>query len=71
MCYNEFTGDIYDSAFRTMVNDCSKLMLPLINEMFGEHYTGSEESLTVEFPNSAVLYLRSTSRTPEKKILRC
>ncbi|MBQ3686754.1 MAG: hypothetical protein II932_02870 [Treponema sp.] len=36
-------GDIYDSAFRTMVNDCSKLMLPLINEMFGEHYTGSEE----------------------------
>ncbi|MBQ3800248.1 MAG: hypothetical protein II837_08140 [Treponema sp.] len=129
-------GDIYDNAFRTMVNDCSKLMLPLINEMFGEHYTGSEEidflpnehfisqqdeagqkritdtnfavtdgkrrktyhwecqstsdsrmlirlfeydaqialdggesgeeSLTVEFPNSAVLYLRSTSRTPDR-----
>ena len=129
-------GDIYDTAFRTLVNDCSKLMLPLINEMFGEHYTGNEkiaffpnehfinqqdsgeqkritdtnfavisgesrktyhwecqstpdnrmlirlfeydaqialdnghtdeESLTVEFPNSAVLYLRSTSRTPDK-----
>ena len=129
-------GDIYDSAFRTLINDCSKLVLPLINEMFGEHYTGEEridffpnehfisgqdggeqkritdtnfavddgnvrkkyhwecqstpdskmlirlfeydaqialdegdcgeESLCVEFPNSAVLYLRSTKKTPDK-----
>ena len=136
MCYNEAMGDIYDSAFRTMVNDCSKLMLPLINELFGEHYTGDEEidflpnehfisqqdegsqkritdtnfavidgtrrrtyhwecqstpdnrmlirlfeydaqialdggesgeeSLTVEFPNSAVLYLRNTAKTPDR-----
>lgn len=128
-------SDIYDSAFRTLLNDCSKLILPLINEMFGEHYTGNEridfypnehfisqqtdgelkritdtnfavdngkvrkkyhwecqstpdsrmlirlfeydaqialddgvcgvESLTVEFPNSAVLYLRSAKKTPD------
>lgn len=127
-------SDIYDSAFRTILNDCSKLILPLINEAFGENYTGNEEitffpnehfisqqdegeqkritdtnfvvygktrknyhwevqstpdsrmlirlfeydaqialdqgesgeeTLTVEFPNSAVLYLRSTRNTPD------
>lgn len=128
-------SDIYDSAFRTILNDCSKFILPLINEAFGEHYTGDEtitffpnehfiaqeddsdkkrivdtnfsvigvtekhyhwevqsttdskmlirlfeydaqialdqgesgtETLTVEFPHSAVLYLRSTSKTPDR-----
>ncbi|WP_191013382.1 hypothetical protein [Treponema zioleckii] len=127
-------SDVYDSAFRTLINDCSRLILPLINEAFGEHYTGNEEiiffpnehfisqqdeseqkritdtnftvvgekrknyhwecqstsdsrmlvrlfeydaqialdqgensleTLTVEFPNSAVLYLRNTKKTPE------
>ena len=33
----------YDSVFRTMVNDCSKLLFPLLNEVFGEAYTGDEE----------------------------
>ena len=28
----------YDDAFRTLVNECHELVLPLINEMFGEHY---------------------------------
>lgn len=92
-------ADIYDSAFRTVLNDCSKLIIPIINVSFGEHYTGNEqitfspnehfidqqnapdskmlirlfeydaqialdqgdmskEVLTVEFPNTAVLYLR-------------
>lgn len=128
-------SDIYDRAFRTILNDCSKFILPLINEAFGEHYTGSEtitflpsehmqsqddgdvqkiivdtnfsvtgstvkkyhwecqskpdsrmlirlfeydaqialdqgntgtETLTVEFPNSAVLYLRSNGNTPDR-----
>ena len=127
-------SDVYDSAFRTILNDCSRLILPVINEAFGEHYTGKEkitffpnehfiaqqqegeqkrvtdtnfavmgktrktyhwecqstsdsrmlirlfeydaqialdhgesgeESLTVEFPNSAVLYLRSSRHTPD------
>ena len=35
----------YDDAFRTLVNECHELVLPLINEMFGEHYTGDEEIL--------------------------
>lgn len=31
-------GNIYDRAFRTILNDCRKLTLPLINEFFGEEY---------------------------------
>jgi len=128
--------DIYDSVFRTLLNDCSKMILPVINEAFGEHYKGNEkieffpnehfiaqqseedkkritdsnfvvygtngkknyhwecqstqdnkmlvrlfeydaqialdsgeikkETLTITFPNSAVLYLRSTKSTPDE-----
>lgn len=32
----------YDDVFRTLLNDCSSLILPVINEIFGEHYTGEE-----------------------------
>lgn len=33
----------YDDVFRTLLNDCSSLIIPVINEVFGEHYTGREE----------------------------
>ncbi len=33
----------YDDVFRTLLNDCSPLILPLINEVFDEHYTGKEK----------------------------
>ena len=33
----------YDDVFRTMLVDCSKLVIPVINEMFDEDYTGDEE----------------------------
>ncbi len=129
-------GDIYDGAFWTILNDCRKLIIPVINEIFGENYTGdekieffpnehfldqqdeadkkritdtnfritgreskkyhlecessypdgritiklfeydaqialdeggvTEETLTVTFPNTAVLYLRSRKKTPDK-----
>ena len=36
-------ADIYDAAFRTILNDCSKLIIPIINISFGEHYTGNEQ----------------------------
>ena len=36
-------GNIYDGAFRTILNDCRKLIIPVINEIFGETYTGEEE----------------------------
>lgn len=36
-------ANIYDGAFRTILNDCRKLIIPIINEIFGEIYTGKEE----------------------------
>ncbi len=129
-------ANIYDGAFRTILNDCQKLIIPVINEIFGETYTGeeeiqffpnehfidqqeeadkeritdtnftvfgkipkkyhvecesslpdgritirlfeydaqialdegevTEETLTVTFPNTAVLYLRTYKKTPDK-----
>ena len=34
---------IYDGAFRTILNDCRKLIIPVINEIFSESFTGEEE----------------------------
>ncbi len=36
-------ANIYDGAFRTILNDCRKLVIPVINEIFGETYTREEE----------------------------
>ena len=36
-------GNIYDGVFRTILNDCRKLIIPIINEIFEENYTGNEE----------------------------
>ncbi len=42
-------GNIYDGAFRTILNDCRQLIIPVINEIFREDYTGNEK---IEFyPN--------------------
>jgi len=46
-------GNIYDGAFRTILNDCRKLIIPIINEIFGESYTGEEEIRF--FPNEHFL----------------
>ena len=129
-------GNIYDGAFRTIVNDCRQMLIPVINVIFGEGYTGNEkiefhpnehfinqqdavnqeritdtnfiiygkkkkkyhlecesslpdgrmtirlfeydaqialdegevvhETLTITFPNTAVLYLRNYKKTPDK-----
>lgn len=34
------TSTPYDDVFRTLLNDCTSLMIPLINEVFGEQYCG-------------------------------
>lgn len=36
-------GTPYDDVFKTLLNDCSSLIIPIINETFGEHYTGDEQ----------------------------
>lgn len=46
-------ANIYDGAFRTILNDCRKLIIPVINEIFGERYTGEEEIRF--FPNEHFL----------------
>ena len=33
----------YDDVFRTLLNDCSRLIIPVINEIFGENFTGDEQ----------------------------
>lgn len=37
------TNTPYDDVFRTLLNDCSHLIIPLINEVFGEKYSGREK----------------------------
>lgn len=34
----------YDDVFRTLLNDCSQLIIPIINEVFGEHFSGDEKN---------------------------
>lgn len=46
-------ANIYDGAFRTILNDCRQLIIPVINEIFGEGYTGEEE--VQFFPNEHFL----------------
>ena len=46
-------AQVYDGAFRTIINDCSRFIIPFINEVFGESFTGDEE---IEFhPNEHML----------------
>ena len=32
----------YDDVFRTLLTDCSSLIIPVVNEIFHENYTGEE-----------------------------
>lgn len=36
-------GTPYDDVFRTLLNDCAPLVIPVVNELFGESYSGSEK----------------------------
>ena len=33
----------YDDVFKTLLNDCTFLIIPVINEVFHEHYRGDEK----------------------------
>lgn len=57
------TGTPYDDVFGTLLNDCTSLIIPVVNEVFGEHYRGDEP---VEFLiNEHFINLRDTD-TKEK-----
>ena len=54
----------YDDAFRTMLNDCSDLLIPVINEVFGKHYTGKEPII----PHPNIHFLNQQDGNEEKRI---
>lgn len=63
----------YDDVFRTLLTDCTELMIPVVNEMFEydtqialENRELTPDTLTVSFPDSAIISLRHTSHTPDK-----
>ena len=35
-------GTPYDDSFRTLLTDCKRLIVPLVNEMFGENWQETE-----------------------------
>ena len=53
-------GNIYDGAFRTILNDCRQMIIPIINEIFKEDYTGNEintgANLFLSYRFAPVLY---------------
>lgn len=40
---NKSENTVYDNVFGTMLHDCTRLIIPVVNEVFGEHYSGDEE----------------------------
>ncbi len=57
------SGSPYDDVYRTLIVDCPRLLIPVINEIFHKNF--DENTLTVKFPNTAVLYLRYHQNTPD------
>ena len=53
----------YDDVFRTLLNDCTSLIIPVVNEIFGEHYTGKE---TIQFLPNEHFINRQDANTKEK-----
>ena len=63
----------YDDVFRTLLTDCTELMIPVVNEMFEydtqialENRELTPDTLTVSFPDSAIISLRHTLHTPDE-----
>lgn len=54
----------YDDSFRTLLNDCKELVIPVVNEAFGENYTGQEEVIFA--PNEH--FLNKDGGAEEKRI---
>ena len=57
-------GNVYDNVFRTIVNDCKELLIPMVNEVFHEHFTGDEEIIFEQNEH----FLAGIGGTSEEKI---
>lgn len=54
----------YDDVFRTLLTDCKGLIIPVVNEVFGEHFTGKEKVVLKENE----IFLRQQNGDEEKRI---
>lgn len=63
MTNTNVNGTPYDDVFKTLLNDCTSLIIPVVNEVFGENYRGDE---VIHFlPNEHYINLQGTD-TKEK-----
>ena len=58
----------YDDVFKTLRTDCPSLLIPVINELFDEHFTGDEK--VVFFPNDHMIHMQDNT-TKEKRTDSC
>ncbi len=61
---NNVSSTPYDDVFRTLLADCSYLIIPILNEVFGEHYSEKE---TIE-PEPNEHFLNRQDGTQEERI---
>lgn len=54
----------YDDVFRTLLTDCKKLIIPVVNEIFKEEYTGREQVILKENE----IFLRQQNGGEDKRI---
>ena len=60
---NTGVGTPYDDVFKTLLNDCTSLIIPVVNKLFRENYSGNE---TINFlPNEHYIHMQDTN-TKEK-----
>ena len=55
---------LYDDVFRTLLTDCKSLIISVVNEVFGEHFTGEEKVILKENE----IFLRQQDGGEEKRI---
>ena len=53
----------YDDVFRTLLNDCTELVIPVVNKIFGENYSGKEQVVTFQ---NELFMMRQDGDTKEK-----
>ena len=46
----------YDDSFRTLLNDCRELIIPVVNDAFDENYTGREEIILMNNEQFLIRY---------------
>ena len=59
----DYSATPYDDVFRTLTNDCPKLILPLLNEFFHEKYDGSE---TISFATNELFLTRQDGKETKR-----